>query len=160
MSKLPDSQAAAEKAAIMTLGAFLGVRHFGAAGTLSLDEIFSPEQLLIDIETRDWVQRAVRGQHLGEDEAADWMAEIKAGITRSFFGLDSTLDYHKLHTWYPRRFERAAIGPWLRAGQPLASERLRDEVRSLIGAHDYELDADRREQIEEIYLSAQQALAR
>ena len=61
MAKVPDCQSAAEKAAIMTAGAFLGARHFCCAGTLSLDEIFSPEQLLVDCEIRDWVQRGARG---------------------------------------------------------------------------------------------------
>ena len=61
MSKIPDMQAAADKAAIMAWGASLGQRHFGAAGTLSLDDIFSAEQLILDCEIRDWVEAAIRG---------------------------------------------------------------------------------------------------
>ncbi len=94
MSKTPDSQAAADKAAIMAWGASLGQRHFGAAGTLSLDEIFSAEQLLVDIEIRDWLQAAIQGPWLGEEVVDDWLAEIRAA-SRTFVGLDSTLDHYR-----------------------------------------------------------------
>lgn len=155
MAKLPDGQSASEKAAIMSLGAFLGARHFGSAGTLSLDEIFSPEQLLVDCEIRDWVQRAIQGVWMGEEAVDDWLAEMRAGVQRGFMALDSTLDHYKRHTWYPKRFERGAIGAWLYKGQPRLSDRLRDEVRRRIKAHDFELDAERRREIERIFRAAQ-----
>jgi trimethylamine--corrinoid protein Co-methyltransferase len=158
MSKLPDSQAAADKAAIMAWGAALGQRHFGAAGTLSLDDIFSAEQLLVDVEIRDWVQAAITGPWLGEDAVNDWLAEIEAGVNRSFVGLDSTLDYYKAQTWYPRRFERGAVGGWIARGRPLLSERLLEEARRRIAAHEFELDADRRREVERIYAAAERAV--
>jgi trimethylamine:corrinoid methyltransferase-like protein len=158
MSKLPDAQSGAEKAAIMATGAALGARHFSCAGTLSLDEIFSPEQLLLDCEIRDWVQRGVSGVWLGEEAVDDWLAEIWAGVERGYMALDSTLDNYLQHTWYPRRFERRAIGPWLTEGQPRLSQRLRAEVRRRIAYHDFELDGGRRREIERIYQAAQRAV--
>lgn len=158
MAKLPDAQSAAEKAAIMALGAFLGARHFSCAGTLSLDEIFSPEQLLVDCEIRDWVQRAIQGVWMGEEAVDDWLAEIRVGVQQGFMALDSTLDHYKRHMWYPQRFERGAVGPWLIKGQPRLSGRLRDEVRRRIAAHDFELDADRHREIEQIYRTARKAV--
>jgi trimethylamine--corrinoid protein Co-methyltransferase len=155
MSKLPDAQSAAEKASIMALGAFLGARHFSCAGTLSLDEIFSPEQLLIDCEVRDWAQRAIQGVWMGEEAVDDWLAEVRAGLQGGYMALDSTLDHYLEHTWYPRRFERGAIGPWMVDGQPHLSDRLRAEVRRRIAGHDFELDADRRREVERIYRAAE-----
>ena len=158
MSKLPDAQSGADKAAIMALGAFLGARGFGSAGTLSLDDIFSPVQLLVDCEIRDWVQRAIQGVWMGEEAVDDWLAEIRDGVERSFIALDSTLDYYKRHTWYPRHFERRGAGPWLAEGQPLLNDRLRDEVRRRIAAHDFELAPDKRREIERIYQAAARAV--
>jgi trimethylamine:corrinoid methyltransferase-like protein len=158
MAKLPDGQSAAEKAAIMVLGAHLGVRHFGCAGTLSLDEIFSAEQLLLDCEIRDWVQRSIQGVQLGEGDVQDWLAEVKAGIHRGYMGLDSTLDHHQQHVWYPRFFQRGAVGQWLEKGQPKLSQRLRQEAKRRIAAHNFELDATRRAEIERIYASACKAV--
>jgi trimethylamine:corrinoid methyltransferase-like protein len=159
MAKRPDSQAAAEKAAIMALGASLGARHFASAGTLSLDEIFSPLQLLVDCEIRDWVQRAVQGVWLGEEVVDDWLAEVRAGVERGFTAVDSTLDHYRRHTWFPQRFDRTSVGPWLAAGQPHLADRLRDEVRRRIAGHDYALEDGRRQQIEKIYRQAQKAVA-
>jgi trimethylamine--corrinoid protein Co-methyltransferase len=159
MAKLPDGQSASEKASIMTLGAFLGVRHFDCAGTLSLDEIFSPEQLLLDCEIRNWVQRAIQGVQVGEEEVPDWLAEIQQGIQRGFMGLDSTLDYYKTQTWYPQRFTRSAIGNWIGRGRPKLSQILRDEVRQRIASHHFELDAERAQAIEDIYAAAMNAVS-
>jgi trimethylamine:corrinoid methyltransferase-like protein len=157
MAKQPDSQAAAEKAAIMALGAFLGARHFSCAGALSLDEIFSPVQLLVDCEMRDWLERAIRGVWFGEEAVDDWLAEIQAGLERSFMALDSTLDHYRAHTWFPARFERGAIGRWLERGQPALVDQLKEEVRRRLARYDYELDPARRAEIERIYRSARQA---
>ncbi len=158
MAKLPDCQSAAEKAAIMALGAALGTRHFSCAGTLSLDEIFSAEQLLLDCEMRDWVQRSLRGAWLGEDVVENWLGEIDAGLNGGFMALDSTLNHYRRDTWYPKRFLRGAIGPWLNQGQPELSARLRAEVKRRIAAHDFEPDAARRAEVERIYRSACQAV--
>jgi trimethylamine--corrinoid protein Co-methyltransferase len=159
MAKLPDAQSGAEKAAIMALGAFLGARRFGCVGTLSLDEIFSPEQLLADCEIRDWVERAIQGVWMGEEAVDDWLAEIRDGVERGFMMVDSTLDHYKRHVWYPKHFERRAIGPWLAEEEPRLSDRLRDEVRRRIAAHDFELDDDRRREIDRIYQAARKTVA-
>ena len=100
MAALPDLQAAGERAAIMALGASLGARHFGAVGTLSQDDIFSPVQLLADVEMRDWVERAIQGIWLGEEAVDDWLAEIRDGVEHGFMGRDSTLDNYLKHTWF------------------------------------------------------------
>ncbi len=159
MAKLPDCQSAAEKAAIMALGASLGTRHFSCAGTLSLDEIFSAEQLLVDVEIRDWVQKSIAGVWLGEEAVADWPGEIAAGIQAGFMGLDSTLDHYRTHTWYPKRFTRGAIGPWLKAGQPQLSARLRAEVKRRIAGYNFEPAPGVRAEIERIYRAAERSVA-
>jgi trimethylamine--corrinoid protein Co-methyltransferase len=154
MAKRPDQQAAAEKAGIMISGALLGARSFYWGGTLSLDEIFSPIQLLMDCEIRDWVQQAVRGIWLGEEAVENWLSEIEAGLKQGFMALDSTLDYHKLYTWYPKRSERGTIGGWIDRGQPHLEDRLRAEVKQRIASHDFELDTTRRKAVDKIYASA------
>ena len=158
MAKMPDGQSAAEKAAIMMLGAALGARHFSCAGTLSLDEIFSAEQLLLDCEIRDWVQKAARGVSLGEEECGDWLEEIRGGVERNFMDLDSTLDHYQVHTWYPRRFTRKAIGPWLEDGRPTLSHRLRQEAKARIARHNFELEPARRLELERIYRAAEKTV--
>ena len=121
--------------------------------------------MALDCEIRDWVQRAIQGMWLGEEAVDDWLSEIRAGIERGFMGLDSTLDYYRpqesrsaRHVWYPRLFERGAIGGWLSAGQPRLAERLRAEVQRRLAAYDFELDATRRTEIERLYQAARRAV--
>ena len=159
MAKTPDGQSAAEKAAIMMLGASLGANHFSSAGTLSLDEIFSAEQLLLDCEIRDWVETAIRGVSLGETDTPDWLEEIRRGVNANFMDLDSTLDHYQEQSWYPSRFLRGAIGPWLAQGQPRLSDRLRREVKQRIAGHNFELEAGKRREIERIYAAAERAVS-
>lgn len=158
MAKTPDGQSAAEKAAIMMLGASLGARHFSCAGTLSLDEIFSPEQMLLDCEIRDWVEHAIRGVNLGENDTADWIAEIHRGVSANFMNLDSTLDHYQEQSWYPKRFLRGAIGSWMEQGQPQLSDRLRREVKQRLAGHTFELEEGKRHEIEKIYAAAKRAV--
>ena len=158
LAKLPDGQSAAERAAILITGAALGARHFSCAGVLSLDEIFSAEQLLLDCEIRDWAQQAIQGVCLGEDDVDDWVDEVRAGLTQGYMRLDSTLDHYRQQTWYPRWFDRGMIGQWINQDRPALSSRLRAEALRLIADHTYELDGERRLEIERIYQSAVQSI--
>jgi trimethylamine---corrinoid protein Co-methyltransferase len=154
LAKLPDGQSAAERAMILMTGASLGARHFMCAGILSLDEIFSAEQLLLDCEIRDWAQRAIQGVSLGEEAVEDWLGEIRAGLAQGYMKLDSTLDHYREQTWYPRWFDRGMIGQWINQDRPTLSPRLRQEALRRIAAHTYELEGDRRKEIERIYQAA------
>jgi len=154
LAKLPDGQSAAERAAILMTGAALGARHFMCAGVLSLDEIFSAEQLLLDCEIRDWAQHAIQGVWLGEEVVDDWVEEVRAGLMQGYMKLDSTLDHYRQQTWYPRWFDRGKIGQWINQDRPSLSPRLRAEALRRIAAHTYELDGERRREIDRIYQSA------
>jgi trimethylamine:corrinoid methyltransferase-like protein len=79
----PGAQASAEKAGLMTAGALVEARSFSGAGILSLDEVFSAEQLLVDLELRTSVQRLVAGLNL-DDAGVDWPAEVERGGRGAF----------------------------------------------------------------------------
>lgn len=156
MAKLPGPQATAEKISIMTAGALLGARDFGAAGTLSLDELFSAEQLLYDIEAKDHVERLVRGVDIAPD-ADTCLADVMAGIRRGFVGLDSTLDTYRELYWHPRLFDRRSLGSWRNAGCPDIRDAAKAEVRRLVDSYDYVLDADRSREVDRVLAAAEVA---
>jgi trimethylamine--corrinoid protein Co-methyltransferase len=157
MAKLPGPQAAAEKAAMMTAGALLGARHFTGAGALSLDEVFSPEDLLLNCEIREWVQRLMVGLDTTEpDESV--LAEIQAGLAQGFVGQDATLDHYRELYWYPRLFERDFLGPWLQAGAQSFPQRARAEIDRRLASHSYELDPLRRREMARLARAAEAAV--
>jgi trimethylamine:corrinoid methyltransferase-like protein len=158
-AKLPGAQACAEKSSLMTMGALMGGRHFGAAGTLSLDEVFSAEQLLCDLETRDHVARLVHG--LGfEDWAADTAGTIGEGVEAgSFAGLQRTLDRYREVYWHPRLFDRDFVNTWQARGRTTIRERTHAHVAELIATHGYRLEEPLERELAQIVARAQVELA-
>jgi len=159
LAKLPGPQAAAEKASGMTLGALLGVRGFFGAGNLSLDEVFSPVQLLADLEIKDHVERLVNG--LNTDSDLGGLAEqVRLGVEGGFAGLERTLEYYRVLYWHPHFFERRFLGLWQAAGCPSFSAQAKEKIRELVAKHDYEPAAEIRAELERIYKHAERELAR
>lgn len=157
-SKLPDAQAAAEKMSQMTLAAVCGARYFSGAGALSLDEVFSAEQLVIDCELRDHVQRLVRGVGLDCDPEC-CAAEVGEGLDLGFLGLESTARLYRSIYWLPRLFERRRFGGWQEGGKPRLSGRAKEIAREQLGKHAFELDATVRGRLDAIYARAERELA-
>jgi trimethylamine:corrinoid methyltransferase-like protein len=157
-AKLPGPQAAAEKASIMTLGAMWGAREFYCVGVLSLDEVFSPVQLLVDLEIKDHVERLTRGLDTTCDADAA-LADVQAGVAQGFMGLDRTLDRYRDLYWHPRLFERRFLGPWRSASSPTFNQLAGEMCRQLLAAYEYEPPTDVRREISRIYRRAERELA-
>ncbi len=158
-AKLPGPQSCAEKAGMMTAGALLGQRSFGIAGSLSLDEIFSPEELLYDIEIRNHVQRLVAGMDASCD-VDRCLADVKEGVAqRSFAGLDSTLHAYREQYWHPSLYERDFLQQWEKQGAVTIRCRAHATIRELISRHDYELAPRLRAELDAILTRARHDLA-
>jgi len=157
-AKLPDAQAAAERMAQMTFGVLCGSRSFGGAGTLSLDEVFSAEQLMIDCEMRDHVARLIRGIDPECDPVAA-AAEAALGVKEGFLGLDTTAMLARQVYWAPRLFERRALAGWERAGQPSLRRQAKDMAHEQLKRFNYELESELLRKIEAIYARAYSELA-
>jgi len=157
-AKLPGAQACTEKTSAMTTGALLGARRFGTAGSLSLDEVFSPEQLLYDLEARDHVERLVRGLD-GDCSAERCLAEVTEGLEqKTFAGLHSTLSTHRNLYWQPGLYERSFLSAWAEDGARTIRQRAREMIADLLGQYDYELEPERRAELDSILARARREL--
>ena len=154
IAKLPGPQACAEKSSLMTVGALLGARWLGYAGTLSLDEVFSPEQLLYDIEIKDHVQRIVQGIN-GDCDPERCLRDVREGLERRvFMGLDTTLEEYRSVYWFPSLFERQFLAAWQGEGSMTIRERAHRMIRKLLSEHDYELEPELRREFDKILTRA------
>jgi trimethylamine:corrinoid methyltransferase-like protein len=154
MAKLPGAQACAEKMGIMTAGALLGERQFGAAGTLAMDEVFSAEQLMYDLEIKDHVQRLVSpiDADCDPDRAT---AVVREGVAaNSFAGLDSTQESYKDLYWHPALFERDFLKQWQAGGAVTIRKRARDMIRELGTRHSFRLEEGKQKAIDAILARA------
>lgn len=157
-AKLPGSQACAEKSSLMTAGALLGARRFGSVGTLSLDEVFSAEQLLYDLEIKDHVQRIVKGIE-GECEPKRCLKDVLEGIKQqNFVGLDTTLDSYRALYWQPRLFERQFLAAWKGEGSQTIRQRTHAMIRKLLSQHEYELERKLQKELDGILERAKEKL--
>ena len=158
-AKLPDQQAAVERTTMMLTLALFGTRVFGGIGRLSLDEVFSPEQAVIDLEIRDHVQRLVAGAD-GDCDPEACLAEVAAGLRQGgFLGLDSTAELYQQTYWRPRLFWRGMVNEWQAAQAPNLSARAKEMVRRRLQLHDFAPEPEVRREVERIYAKAERKLS-
>jgi len=157
-AKLPDHQSAMERMGSLLISALCGTRVFTGLGRLSLDEVFSPEQAVLDLEIRDHVQRLLTGAD-GDCDPESCLAEVAAGIPGGFLGLDSTAKLYRQTYWRPRLFWRGMVNEWRASGAPDLRTRAKDMVRRHLAQHQYELEPDLRRAVDRIYAAAERELA-
>ncbi len=157
-AKLPNVQTGAERMAGMMTSALFGTRFFGGAGRLSLDEVFSAEQLVIDCEMRDHVQRLIAGVDV-ECDVESCVAEATAGTEGGFLGLETTARAYRQVYWLTTLFERRSLAEWLAGDGADVSRRAKEVARQSLARHEYELDADLRRELDRIHARAERDLA-
>jgi len=158
-AKLPGAQSCAEKSSLMTAGALLGARSFGSVGLLSLDEIFSAEQLIYDLEIRDHIQRLVQGID-GDCNPDRCLRDVIDGIDqKSFITLDTTLESYRQFYWHPKLFNRQFFSAWEGDGAKPERQKAHAMIRELLKKHDYELDPKLQSDIDKILARAKAEFA-
>jgi trimethylamine---corrinoid protein Co-methyltransferase len=159
MSQLPDMQAAADGAMHTGVLALAGARSFCDAGTLSLDEVYSPEKLLIDLEIADYTARVVRGFSF-DAGLVGWEA-IASGVREGTFMAEAdTLRHFRDVYWPSRLFGHELLGQWQAGGARTLRERATEAMREARQRYDYALPDDQAREIDRIYRFAEGSLLR
>jgi trimethylamine--corrinoid protein Co-methyltransferase len=157
-AKLPGAQSCAEKASLMTAGALLGARSFVAVGLLSLDEVFSAEQLIYDLEIRDHIQRLVQGLDCDCDPERCLNDVIQGIEQKSFIALDTTLENYRQVYWHPKLFDRQFFSAWEGEGAKSNRQKAHTMIQELLNKHEYELETKLQNEIDKILARAKSEL--
>ena len=152
-SKQPDAHACAEKMAHTMAAALAGARIFTCAGLLAVDEIYSPEQIVMDYELVQYVRRFCQGFDFS-DAALAIEAIEEVGVGGNFLGHDTTIGAYRGATWEPDLFTHTTLRQWQERGASDVAARAREMARQRIAQHEYLLDADKRRDLEAIYQRA------
>jgi len=136
MAKKPGVQASAERAASAVAGALAGSRMFSGAGLLSLDEVFSGLQLVIDCEIRDWAERFAAGVDFDE-EALGLAAIDEAAANGEFLSHEQTLAQYRRMYWAPKLFDYGMTSAWLEGSQEDALDRAREMLHQTVEDYAY-----------------------
>jgi trimethylamine:corrinoid methyltransferase-like protein len=156
-----DSQAAIDKTAVAVSGALMGCKTFGCLGSLAVDDVFSPEQFVIDLEIVNYVKNQINSadtipknallEDVFEDVKAnafddnDWlMSEGTISKFKDFTNFESLLKYNKA-------LSSAAEDDLL--------SRATSGVEQLLKNYNYECDADKLKEVDKKYQSAYKKLA-
>ncbi len=159
-AKQPDEQAACERTASVLWQALLGVRHFGAVGQLSVDEVFSPQQAVLDREILGYVERVVAGLGL-ESPVDDPVVLIREGAEAgSFIGLPDTAYRFREFYSFPGIFRHWSVGRWRAAGEPSALSEAWARAQEEIATSTFALSPDEERQIDAIYDRAERYVLR
>jgi trimethylamine:corrinoid methyltransferase-like protein len=154
-------QTAAEKAAGAVAAALAGYGTWFGGGLIGLDEIFSPIQLMIDCEIRDYALQIARG--FEGDEDFDDVALLRDILQAG----DEPLPFMTHPTTvagYRKVFREAMLfrrEPYKGESQPREDlfGRAREEVKRLLRSHSYRLEPGKLAEIERIYQKARSGLA-
>jgi trimethylamine:corrinoid methyltransferase-like protein len=151
-------QAAVEKASLTMAGAMKGAKHFHTVGTIGMDEVFSPLQLVLDMEMLNHVEKIVEGIPVCDFDG-DFIEEVRQGIISSYMQSDRTLNNYKDYNWNPRFFNRVSFETFVSQDLKDAEQKARDLITDLMKREPvWRLDELRAREIEALYEKAEKSL--
>lgn len=151
MSQRPDSQAASQKALYAGIMAEYGKRNFVGAGSLSLDEEFSPVQLMVDREIMSSLKKTYEITETCFDEEHLLLDVILENEDGDFITDESTLDYFRDNQWDSPLFAAYQLQQFVSAGSPELYANAKEIARKLIRENTYELAADKALELDKLY---------
>ena len=153
-AKRPGCQAAAEKMAGCLLGKMFGFKRLAGAGGLWLDVIFSPVQLMIDVEICNYVN-SIEADFAYQQ--LDLIEVMEAGLAAGgFLDADMTLSNFNRFIWRPKLFDLSPRASW--TGTAMC-QKARGLAEAKTAEYDYELTGQKREQLERIMARARAELS-
>ena len=157
-AKRADSFAAVDRTAYLLMLGLAGFRHFFmGAGQMSMDEIFSPAQFIIDMEIGRYVQHILDGMKWGgtAEEIAKVVAE---GVADGNFLIHPTTLESLPDFFDSQLFRRDNVGRWRTAGEPTVEQLAVDRARDAIDSYEYEIDAGVQKELDGIFWNACRSL--
>lgn len=161
MAKRPGAQAMMEKGLAAALGVAAGCISLGAAGSLSADEVFSPVQVILDRELRDWLSRYARGLPACTEDPEGDLEQIRAGVERGgFLQADETVEHYRELCWFPAHMRREMLATWQALGGPEMVQTAHQEALQRLRQATWRLPEPQFSELEAIYQEAQECLGR
>ncbi len=117
-AKRPSVEAGFQRA-LGSIPTLLACGHTSiSAGLLSVDEVYSPIQMIIDDDIISALQHFARGFEVNEETLAfEVIKEVGPG--GCFLATDHTARHHRSALWEPRVFSREMFGGWQRSGEKI-----------------------------------------
>ena len=145
----PDAHSMTTRAAFAAIGALRGARHFGFTGLLGIDKIFSPEQLILDIEIVRYLQHLVRPIEF-TDKTLGYDILKEVGPRGDFLMHPTTVE--ACHSFWTSPIFHNQSSEQAAGRTPAAMrESIREIIRKAEAAHDFNLDPAAVRELDNIY---------
>lgn len=154
-SKVPDSQAATEKAICASLVIANGFDAVGSVGSLCGDEVWSPQQFILDMEMFSFLESSLLRKSVEPVSAENIVALVEEGTKSGdvFMGTETTSERFRDYCWLSKIYNRGPRGAWIKNPVDIRAAAWA-EAKQRIATHDYELDKDKVKALEKIVASA------
>jgi trimethylamine--corrinoid protein Co-methyltransferase len=130
-AKEPGYEAAFQKTASAIYNAQSSGHGHIVCGLLAVDELFSPEQLVLDAEALSWLQRLGRGFEVNEETLALNVVD-SVGWGGQYLSEEHTAEQFKNSLWMPEIFSRESLGRWSNNHARGEREAAKDRVKSIL----------------------------
>lgn len=144
-----DGQALIERTGSFLFQAVMGVRKFSAVGQISIDEVFSPVQAMLDLEILKYVKGLCQSYPFID---SDILSIIKEGIEQKEF-ISSKTTVENFRSMFDMSMMSTAdnLNTWRAKGSRDLQAVAWEAAQKLINDYSYELDSDKRKDVELIY---------
>lgn len=151
-AKRPDAFAAVDRMAYMLMLGLAGFRSFIlGAGQLSMDEIFSPAQFVIDMEVGRYVQRVLDGICWPKREEGSTARSIAEGVGEGSYIIHPTTLEALPGLFDSRLFWRSNVGQWRAAGEPSTEQLALARAREAIASYQFALEPARQAELDRVF---------
>lgn len=140
-ASVPNAQAMVEKTAGALTGFAEGYRDFGNLGQLGCDEVYSPAQLMLDLEILEHAQRAVAEPGSAPELALDRLDGVVAETIEDgclFAEHETTISQIRAQYWQPKILRRETMGQFMAALCPDPIDLAEQEADRLVGQFQYQ----------------------
>ena len=111
-AKVPSYEAGAQKISAAAVNMMKGRHAHIAAGLLSIDEVFSPVQMVLDDEAVSYLNRICQGFGTGDYDLAFELIKECVGDAALFIEQPHTAENARDCIWEPSVFSRETFGKW------------------------------------------------
>lgn len=129
-AKLPSQEAGVQKCASTLATLLSGADAFLSIGVLSLDEVISPVQALLDCECVRMLRRYLKEVTV-DDEAIGFDTIREVGPGGSFIATEHTLMHFRAEFWEPQLWQRDMLARWQQADRTSDAERALQQYREM-----------------------------